>query len=419
MEMQQELSEEGIFRIGMFMRMETWRNFRIDFSGSILYALFNVVFNQFYVPMAIRHGASNVDVGLLTAAPAIGMLLSPLWASFIGTKSPKPYVLWPLTVARLSLAVVGFVLTPWMFVAMSFFINFLNGVQAPAYPALLSRIYPPTLRGRLMGYVRVAQGFLLIPIAYVIGRWIEISGDRWPLVIAAITGTISVIVFCRVREVEVAPQPEQTITVEVTPPSTWKTNIRNQWLMVKNNRALAVFLVATTATGFGNLLAGPIYQIYQVHLLNLNSGQLGVTRVLYYISLLIAYFLLGWVIDKFSPKRAMIIGIAGYTLSPLLYILLGTYGGVMISYLLLGIGDAAWDIGCMAYIFKVTPGKEATAFGLHYLLFGIRGSIAPIVSTAATHVVSLQTIFLASTLIGAIGLALILLPDRKKASPST
>ncbi|GMA58831.1 hypothetical protein GCM10025858_33340 [Alicyclobacillus sacchari] len=217
---------------------------------------------------------------------------------------------------------------------------------------------------------------------------------------------------------EVEPRPEIAQGAPDASRRSLLTSARRQWSLVRENRALALFLAATTATGFGNLLAGPIYQIYQVHTLNLSNDQIGMTRVAYYVALLVAYFALGWLIDKWSPRVAMFVGMLAYTLAPLLYVLFGSYFGVIVSCMFLGVGDAAWDIGCMAYIFKVTPGREATAFGLHYLLFGIRGTIAPILSTALTHSMSLSEVFLASAAISAIGVGLFCLPQRPPTLPS-
>lgn len=402
--------DDIVTRLGMQMPWKTWWNFRIDFGGSVLFALFNVVVNQFYVPMAIRHGASNLEVGLLTAAPAIGMLWSPVWAHLMRGRSTKPFVLWPLVIGRMSVILTGALLTPVAFLVTAFIVNFMNGIQAPAYPALLARMYPPALRGRLMGYVRVAQGTLLIPLAYVVGQWSQHQGDRWPLIGAALMGTLSVILFSRVREVEPAdPQGHPEARRRRIHP------IFGNWQVARASRPLTIFLVATMVTGFGNLLAGPIYQIYQVHTLNLSNAQIGFTRVLYYVALLVAYFAVGWIIDTWSPRRAMFIGMGAYALAPALYVLDGSFTAVMISCALLGVGDAVWDIGCMSYIFRAVPGREAEAFGLHFLLFGVRGAIAPLVSTAMTHAMSLTDIFLIAIGICALGIALFAVPTQPRA----
>ncbi|MFC3345777.1 hypothetical protein ACFOHW_25755 [Paenibacillus abyssi] len=77
-----------------------WHNFRYDVGASVIFSFFNVVFNQFYIPMAIQQGASHIQVGFLAAAPAIGLLFSPLWAAWIERTSPKPFMIIPNLIAR-------------------------------------------------------------------------------------------------------------------------------------------------------------------------------------------------------------------------------------------------------------------------------------------------------------------------------
>ncbi|MCL6445060.1 MAG: MFS transporter [Alicyclobacillus sp.] len=383
--------DEPVLKLGMMMPRASWTNFRWDFSSALFVSIFNAVFGQFYIPMALRHGASNFQVGLLTAAPAIGLLFSPIWASLVANRSPKPFVLWPNLIARLSLIMVAFLPRPLTFVVISLFINFLGGIQAPAYAALVTRMYPPELRGRLMGYVRMALGFVLIPLAYVIGDWIHMAGDQGPLITAAIAGAISIVVFWNVREIEPAAAPQQQ--PEESPKERFFANVRDQWLLVKHHPALKLFLLATTLAGFGNLLANPLYQIFQVNILNLSSIQIGETRVAYYVFLLIAYFSMGWVIDRFSPRHAMYVGVGAYVVAPMLYALFGSYPAAMLASGCLGVGDATWDIGCMAFVFQATPGREAKVFGIHLMLFGIRGTAAPVLSTLFAKTLPLSWIF--------------------------
>lgn len=393
------------YKFGMEMRYETWCNFRLDFTSSILISLYNVVAGQFYVPMAIQHGATNFEVGLLTAAPAIGFLLSPAWAGMMGNKSPKPYVLWPNLIGRLSVCVVALWLSPWVFVLVSFFINLLAGVQGPAYPALLTRIYPLDLRGRLMGYVRVAQCCLLIPLAYLVGRWMNVSGDTLPLIFGSFLGVLSILIFYGVREVE----PISALPVIPTASIPLRKKFHSQWELLMSTPSLGVFLLAVSTAGFGNLLSVPLFQIFQIHTLHLNSIQIGVTRTVYYALLLLAYFSLGWIIDKVSPKHAMLLGISAYAVAPLLYVIFGNFDAVIAANACLGIGDATWDIGVMAFIFKLVPGREAAVFGLHFFLFGIRGTIAPLLSTGIVQVMPLQIILIASTVCCLIGALLMTL----------
>lgn len=389
--------EAPIQRMGMQMSRGTWLNFRWDFSATILYSFFNVIFNQFYVPIAIQHGASSFQVGLLSAAPAIGLIFSPFWASWIERSRPKPFMIYPNFIGRLLIIVPALYAAPWVFVAVVLAFHVLMGIQAPAYASLVTRMYPPQLRGRLMGNVRVAMGFLMIPMAYLIGKWMDYSGSSGPLITGSVLGVVSILVFCGIKEIEpVAPRAA----------AVHKSAILSQFRLLKENRRLALFLAATTFSGFGNMLASPLYQIVQVQRLELTNVELGYIRMVYYTFLILAYWLMGKVIDRYSPKHAMYFGIGGFTLVPLLYGALGSYPSLLLAGGLQGFADATWDIGCMAYVFRIAPGREAVVFGLHLMLFGVRGTIGPLLSTALAGTVPLPLIFFAAFGCGILALLL-------------
>src|SRR5690606_21991803 len=116
---------------GMHLSPDSRRNFRIDFMASAIYSVFNVGFNQFYIPMAIQQGASNIQVGLLSAAPAIGLLFSPLWAGWIERTSPKWFVVIPNLVGRSLILIPAFFGVPLVYVITALCFHLLMGIQAP------------------------------------------------------------------------------------------------------------------------------------------------------------------------------------------------------------------------------------------------------------------------------------------------
>lgn len=393
-------------RFGMHMSPDSWHNFRCDFAAAVSFSVFNVVFNQFYLPFAIQKGASNLQIGLLAAAPAIGLLFSPLWAGWIEkSKSPKPFVVWPNLVARFLIILPAFFGVPWVYVAAALMFHMLMGIQAPAYASLITRMYPAQLRGRLMGYVRVAMGALMIPLAYGVGAWTDASGPAGPLLLAAITGVFSILMFLPVKDIEPATQQ---------PVATKRSSLKEQWSLVKQNRALAVFFVATTFSGFGNIVAIPLYQIMQVEKLQLTNAEIGFTRVAYFACLLLSFFIVGWVIDRFSPERTLAYGIGAFAAAPMLYGLFGNYPAVIIASGIQGIGDAIWDIGVLAYVFRIAKGREAVVFGLHLMLFGIRGTIGPLLATGLADSVPISAIFLVAALFGWIGTIIFIWGSREK-----
>lgn len=393
-------SDTNVRRIGLTMNSAVWRNFRLDFFQISLASLFVVVFNQFYIPLAIQHGASNVLVGWIAAAPAIGSLVAPLWAGIIDQRHPKPFVVYPNLAARILLLAIVFYDKAWMFVAMALLIQLLLSVQAPAYASFVTRMYPSELRGRLMGYVRVAMSALMIPAAYLVGYWIDRSGGKGSILVAVVLGVVSVYVLSKIKDFDPNGQAAEKKT---------RTPFKEQLRLVKENRQLALFLGAMTLAGFGNLLAVPLYQIIQVEKLELTNLQIGYTRMAYFFCLLIGFLTMGWVIDRFSPKMAMLFDFAASGIVPVIYLIFWNYPSVLVANGFLGAADATGEIGCLAYVLRLFPERAAVVYGLHLMLFGVRGTIAPILSTNLIQSVSMEAMLSVAALTCLMGLVMLVL----------
>lgn len=399
-------------KLGLQMSDNTWGNFRLDFFSTLLFSLFNIVFNQFYLPLAIRAGATDLQVGLLSAAPAMGLLFSPLWAGFIEKYGPRSFFFIPNLVGRLLILLPAFFGVPVVYVVTALLFQLLMGMQSPAYASLVTRLYPGELRGRLLGYVRVGMCVLMMPMAYLVGSWTDRTGPSQALAAAAITGAISLWLFRGVRETE----PPVVNPVVAGQSSGWKERLA----LVRGNRELLVFFLATTLSGFGNILANPLYQMIQVQQLNLSNVQIGLARVVYYACLLVSYFVSGWALDRYPPKRTLVYALGTVAVVPFLYGMFASYPAVLVGSGIQGFGDAVWDIGILAFVFKIAPGREASVFSLHLMLFGIRGTIGPLLSTGLVGTVPMSAILFGASLFACAGTLLFLFlgRDRRNIAPS-
>lgn len=398
-----------VTKFGMHMIPDVWRNAKIDFGSALLVSLFNVVLNQFFIVFALQQGASHLQVGLLSAAAPIGLLFSPLWTSWIEkANNPKPFVVIPSLFGRSLLLFPAFFPHPSVYVASAIVFQMLMAIMSPAYAMLISRVYPSDLRGRLMGYVRVPMGFLMIPLAYMVGNWTDASGPKGPLIAASIAGVASILLFSNVK------LPKADATPKIVPRS--RFSLRDQWNLVANNKTLAVFLIATMFSGFGNMLANPLYQIIQVDVLQLRNVEIGYARAAYFTGLLLTYLIGGRMIDRFDIKYTLLCGIGAYVVVPTLYGVWGSYSAVVIGNFVQGIGDAIWDIGILAFIFRLSPGREASLFGLHLMLFGIRGTLGPILSSLLAGVVPIPFILIAASLCALVGTVMFWMGNRNRTS---
>ncbi|MCR2806158.1 MFS transporter [Paenibacillus soyae] len=410
-------SNAHLVKFGMPMTARVWRNARIDLWATCLFGLFNVVMNQFYVAFAIQQGASHLQVGLLTAAPAVGLIFSPLWAAWIEKSSnPKPFMIIPNALGRLLLLFPAFFPDPAVYVVTALAFQMLMGIQAPAYASLVSRMYPTDIRGRLMGYVRVAMGILMIPLAYAVGSWSEAFGPSGPLIAASIAGFLSIGLFNTLKLSKKVERTSLPVKEADSEPAQRKRKFafKEQLELVSSNKILAVFLAATTFAGFGNMLASPLYQIIQVDVLELSNIQIGLARVAYFTALLLTFWVAGRMIDRYPIKYVLMVGIGAYAVVPMLYGIWGTYPAVILGNAIQGIGEAIWDIGILSFIFRLVPGREAMVFGIHLMLFGVRGTLGPLLGSTLTSEVSISSLLIAASICGWIGTALFVFGNRGK-----
>jgi MFS family permease len=414
-----------MIKLGMPMTARVWHNFRIDGGATLLFSMFNVVMNQFYIAFALQQGADKLQVGLLAAAPAVGLIFSPLWAIWIEKSgNPKPFVVLPNAIGRLLLLLPAFIPDPNVYVAAAILFQLLMGIQAPAYAALVSRMYPPETRGRLMGYVRVAMGVVMIPLAYLVGNWAEAFGPTGPLIAGSLMGVTSILIFNTLKvskkkegQAKDAASENYGTDAATEPESQRKQasfDMKQQWKLVKENKALGVFLLATTFAGFGNMFASPLYQIIQVNVLELSNVQIGYARVAYFTALLLTFWIAGMMIDRFPIQYTLMVGIGAYAVVPMLYGVWGNYPAVLVGNAIQGIGEAIWDIGILAFVFRLVPGREAMVFGIHLMLFGVRGTLGPLLGTTLTTSVSMSALLIAASLCGWIGTFLFIWGNRGK-----
>jgi MFS family permease len=241
----------------------------------------------------------------------------------------------------------------------------------------------------------------------LVGKWSNAYGPSGALIAAAIAGVASILLFNRLRVPKVEDLPSSKAPA-------LRFSLRDQWQLVKHNKVLAVFLVATMFSGFGNMLANPLYQIVQVDVLRMSNMEIGYARAAYFTGLLLTYLIGGRMIDRFDIKYTLLVGIAAYAVVPGLYGFWGSHSSVVIGNFVQGMGEAIWDIGILAFIFRLAPGREASLFGLHLLLFGIRGTIGPLLSSSLSGTVPISAILIAAALCSSVGTVMFWLGNRKR-----
>jgi MFS family permease len=369
----------------------TRHNFTVDSWSAVFVGIFVALVNPFISVIAVRMGAGSLLVGVISASWFVGMLLAAYWGHLAEGRPKLPFCVGPAIFARSLLLLALVVRTPLAYTLMILAFNFFAAVPGPAYTALMRKIYPAALRGRLMAYVRVSMGILFTVVAPLGGRIL----DRWgfaPLfAIAVVFGVLSSVVFGGIRE------PREEAGAVARPRQ--RFSLAEQWSVVAKDRVFALYLLGFTIFGFGNLLIGPAFPIFQVRELGLSNTQIASLATTWSAAWLLTYPLWGGLVDRVRPAVAILGAMALYWTVPIVYASAHGPAPLFLAAAAMGAADAAMDIGWLSQIIAMGRERVATYAGLHQTALGVRGTIAPLVGAALIPGLGLRTVFLVASVL--------------------
>jgi Na+/melibiose symporter-like transporter len=339
-------------------------------------------------------GASDLQVALIVAAPFIGLSFSTYWSHLTQNRRSLPFTVWPNAVARLSLMALAAITVPWAYVLLVIWYSLISAVPGAPYAALMQKIYPAEARGRLLGAIRLLVGAAQIPAIFLAGKLLDRFGASAPYVIGPVMGVLSVVYFARIKEppLPASPAPRRSFS--------WREQAR----ALLANRPFAMTQLGFMLFGFGNLMMAPLYPIFQVDHLGLNNSQVAQVSMLWSAAWLLGFPIWGKMADRTKPLYVIASGAILYVMAPLLYYFGRSLLGASLAAVLQGFGDAAIELGWMAYVLSMGSGKAGIYAGLHLSLLGLRGALAPLAASGLIAPFGIAPVFLLGSAIVAAGL---------------
>ncbi len=246
-------------------------SFRWDvLAGSCVGAYMGMTF-----PFLVRIARGDLQappaaIALMSAAPFVGNLLSPLWARQMEGKAKIPFCLGSWLPARSLLLLMPFALNPWLFVALVAGVQFIGTISSPAYTSLMRDIYPDRSRGRLMGYVRVGMQGTMFLATLVTGRLLDSGVSyRYLFPVAGLLGITAALSFAHVR-----PLATSALGVEGARTGSARAFVLDTLRILRENVGYRWFALSVFTYGFGNLMVVPLYALYQVDVLRISNTQI-------------------------------------------------------------------------------------------------------------------------------------------------
>lgn len=352
--------------------------------------------------------ASEFEIALLTMAPVAGNVLLLVWASMMEGRRKMPFAVASWVISRALLILILFATTSVTFVSIVVLFWILASIAGPAYSALMKEIYPDGDRAKIMGYARVCTISIISICSLAAGQLLKIVSYQWVFPAAALVGIVSVIPFSRIPTNEATGEPGVPL---------W-TFIKNSIDILRKDRRFRLFCDGIFVFGTANFMAAPVYAIYQVDVLHVETGWASVFAVANSGAAMFGYFYWGGYIDRKSPMRAVALCTLLGVTTPLIYCFATKAWMVIPVTVIGGIINSGADLAYFNGILHHAPKDRIAQYqSLFAGLMGVRGILAPLLgawlvkshfsglidifvtNTEQAHVVSARTVFVIAALV--------------------
>ncbi len=345
--------------------------------------------------------APEIAIAVMSAAPFIGNLLSPVWARQMEGRAKMPFVIGSWVAARFLLLLIPLLAGgPWGFVALVGGLQFIGTISSPAYTSLMRDIYPDRSRGRLMGYVRVGAQTCMFFSTMAAGRLLDHTlSFRVLFPIAGLFGFAAAYAFYRVRPLPhfVPPTPTSTGSDELTTVAAKPTTrefVRDTLSILREDEPFRWFAFSLFTYGFGNLMVQPLYALYQVDRLHISSTQIANLANFSSLLSILGSFWWGRFMDRVGAPRTVLFSIICVTLIPLVYLSAHNWYGLLLAAGLMGFGISGVELSYMGSILTYANRERTAQYqSLNSLLLGVRGVTAPLIGLPLMKAFGYQKVF--------------------------
>ena len=364
------------------------RNFRIDLFSGICSGLFVTVLVAFMPVIVRRMGGSTTDVAIVVAGPFIGNMLSPIFAYLLAHLPLVRVVAGAASLSRLVFAIsVLLAATPFMLAITSVTFWIITVSNIAAYTALMQGIYPDRERAFAMGNVRVGASIAGIAAAAVAGTFIDVIPAQWVFAAAALIGLPGAIAFFWIRYEGPSAPPARRPALAIA---------RDVWADVRYRKLLLAF----TIFGTGNLMNFAVFPIMLVDHFDASNGFVGTLAIVQSATQIVAYPVIGRIIDRGSTLRQTLIATLLTLLVPIGYLVApGTWALLPVA-VIIGIAVSSGELTAFTNIVHMAPrariGEYAAA---NAFLLGIRGTAAPFAAAVLLGMVPPQVVLVLGTLL--------------------
>jgi MFS family permease len=356
----------------------------------------------FNAPFALRLGASNAQIGLLSSIPALLALLITLPAGqFLSHRSQRmPWLIWSLFLARIGyvlVALIPFVTRMpqgtaliWLLIAMSAPASFFS----IPWNSMLAEVIPEANRSKVFAVRNILVSFSATAAIFLAGRWLSYAPypANYQIMYAAglVGGMLSLYYIRRLRV------PDSPVPVVRREPVRLSALIKAGREAFRAQPDFFRLVVNTLAHGAGLWMIGPLYVLYFVRTLGATEGWIGLNSTLASLTPAIGYYLWQRGIVRWGEKHVLILTITFIGLYPLLVGLTHSLTVILLLTALNGLIAPGTNLSHFNMLLKICPADQRPVYlGLWTSTVNAAAFVMPLIGVAVANQVGFAPVLIA------------------------
>jgi MFS family permease len=368
------------------------------------YGVLSGVSATFTSVFALRLGASNLMMGLLTSLPALINVVFQIPAARLVERD------WD---RRRILLVSGFLSRlPAFLVAL---VPFLGGWQAQAvvyitalgtipaaianvaFTAMLADVVAPRDRARVVSVRNALLSAVTMVTVLASGRALDILPFPVNYQVIFTLAFLSSLLSLYYLGLVAIPQAERVsdgaAPSERLDPRRWLHTMLAQ-------RDYVRFALGAFVYHWGLYLPLALYSIYRVRELGISEGWIGTLAMVESAITVVAYYIWGKVAERKGPRSVLLFGILGVSFYPLGTALSRSVTPLLLVAAISGISAPAWTLGLFNGLLEVAPAeRRATHVAVFNTLMNVPGFIAPLLGTALAGLLGTRNALFVSAIV--------------------
>lgn len=345
---------------------------------------------------AVHLGATNTDIAWLNSIPALlAVIVSFPVGRFLQSRSQlKPWILWALTVYRLSYAMMAII--PLVQLAHlsqgTLSVLWLIGWTAPAtffnvgFTPMLADVIPEEKRAATFTARNVVLGAAVSAFNFLFGQWLYYIA--FPLnyqvmyLVGVVTSMMSIYYLSRIKVPAAVAPPPAPVKIRLNLPQQIQVVRRS----IRDYPGFFLIVLNTSLYGIGLWLAQPLYIIYYVRILHASDAWIGLQGTVGSLATIFGYTLFRWIMARWGVHNTLKRTIITQGLVPVMVALAPSLTLILVAVAFNGLVASGINLSQYITLLKLIPEDRRASYSAIYTgLVNIGIFICPLVGVSLAN----------------------------------